>query len=480
VRLESHQEMETVLRYSSDAFIVTDREGKILFFNSAIDKLSGFSLKDYLGKNMKNLLDKKLISRSTALEAIRKKKTITDEIETFTGKKLLVTSSPVINASGSLDRIVCNVRGYSVIQKKLMNNYSAATDPELLEIEEKKLHYYYDEKKSYNLVYINSCDNELVFINNIMKELAKTAIKLGQVESTVLIHGETGTGKELIANLIHDSSPRAETGSLIIVNCASIPVNLVESELFGYEYGSFTGALKEGRKGYFELADGGTLLLDEISELPLEVQAKLLRVLQEKKIYKVGSTKEKPVDIRIIAATNRNLEHMVREGKFREDLYYRLNVIPIEVPPLRSRKDDIPVLFNYFVKKFSKEYGIHKKEMSNNIIDHLLRYAWPGNVRELANLVERLLVTIPAEIITLSHLSEPYSSCSSQMSRDKFSIYGVYPLEDVVSEFELAVVKKAIEQSKTYAEASNILGISLSTLMRKIRKLKQKVSISNV
>jgi transcriptional regulator with PAS, ATPase and Fis domain len=307
-----------------------------------------------------------------------------------------------------------------------------------------------------------------------MKDIVELAIKLSRFDSTLLIYGETGSGKELIANLIHSCSPRAKTGSFIKVNCASIPVSLIESELFGYEQGSFTGALKQGKKGYFEMADKGTLLLDEIAELPLEVQAKLLRALQDKIIYKIGDTKSKPVDIRIIAATNRNLEQMVREGRFREDLFFRLNVIPIKVPSLRNRLSDIPALFYYFTKKFSEKYKIYDKEICDDVINHLLHYSWPGNVRELANLVERLLVTASSKSITISQLTEPYYSCSTQIFKDKFEIYGTYPLEEIVSEFELAVVKKAIEQSKTYTEATKILGISLSSLMRRVKKINQK------
>ncbi len=471
VRLEVTQEIETLLKHSSDGFLIADNKGTILFYNSAIEDLSGFSIKKYIGKNLKLLVDKKLISGSTALEAINKKKTVTGIIETCKGKKLLITSLPVINPPGSVERVVCNIRAFSIIQKKVMDSSLTMHAPGLVEFDEKFL--LDDKTKSYNVVRINGSDDELVYMNEGMKRLVEMAINLSQFDSTVLIYGETGAGKELIANLIHYNSRRANYGSFIKVNCASIPVSLIESELFGYEQGSFTGALKQGKKGYFEQADGGTLLLDEISELPLEVQAKLLRVLQEKRITRIGDGKGKLIDVRIIAATNQHLERMVREGKFREDLYFRLNVVPIEVPPLRNRLDDIPVLFHYFVTKFSNTYGISNKEISRDVADHLLQYPWPGNVRELANLVERLLVTTPTKTITPTHLAEPYSSCSSLRFTEKFLLNGAYPLEEIVGEFELAVVKKALEQSKTYAEATKILGISLSSLMRKLKKLKQ-------
>lgn len=469
MRLENSQELDTILKHSRDAFLVADNKGHILFFNSAIEELSGFSLKEYLGKDMNILVKKGLISRSTALEAINKKETITGEVETIKGKKLLVTSSPVIEPSGRVGRVVSNVRGLSVIQKKMIENNSNKCDPAKLGIDDRVV--YYDKNNSYYVVQSQSSNEELVFKDNSMKKLVELVLKLSWVESTVLIYGETGTGKELIADLMHNCSPRANY-PFVKVNCASIPVNLIESELFGYEQGSFTGASKQGKKGYFEQADKGTLLLDEIAELPLEVQAKLLRVLQDKKINKVGDSTPRPVDIRIIAATNRNLEQMVKEKKFREDLYFRLNVVPIEVPPLRDRVSDIPVLFHYFSKKCMDKYGMHEKEISPDVIEHLLKYPWPGNVRELANLVERILVTTSSETATLAHLFEPYLSCSSRLSSDKFSIYGIYPLKETVDEFELTMVKKAVEQSGTYMEATRVLGISLSSLMRKVKKLK--------
>ncbi len=469
--MESSRELETIFNHSRDAFLLADNEGKILFFNSAIEELSGFSLKKYLGKNLKFLVNKGLISYSTALEAIEKKQTITGKIETYKGKRQLVTSAPVINRSGGLDRVVCNIRGLSIIQEKMIQNNFNTADLDAIKLKEKTI--YYSNNKFYHLIEIEGCDDGLVYKDRVMEELVDLAVKLGRVESTVLIYGETGSGKELIAQLIHNCSPRALSGPFIKVNCASIPISLIESELFGYEHGSFTGALKQGKKGYFEQAHGGTLLLDEIAELPLEVQSKLLRALQDKKINKIGDSKSIAVDIRIIAATNRNLEQMIRKGKFREDLYFRLNVVPVEVPPLRNRLTEIPALFHFFTEKVSNKYGIFNIKIAGEVIDHLLGYPWPGNVRELANLVERMIVTSPSNTIRLANLCEPYRSCTSQFKKEKFSIYGLYPLKEIVNEFELAVVKKALEQSKTYAEATKKLDISLSSLMRKIKKIKR-------
>ena len=314
------------------------------------------------------------------------------------------------------------------------------------------------------------CRNyELAYGSSSMEEIVNLAVNLSKVDSTVLLCGETGVGKELIAHLIYDRSPRNNKGPFIKVNCASIPINLVETELFGYEAGSFTGALKKGKKGYFELADGGTLFLDEIAELPLEVQPKLLNVLQDKQVLRIGNANPKSIDIRIIAATNRNLQKMVAEGKFRKDLYYRLNVIPVEIPPLRDRKVEIPMFISYFQNKFQKKYALKNKEISQDIIKHLYWYPWPGNVRELANLVERLLIVAKGNMVKMADLPASYLNYSQQQLLDRFTVHDIAPLKEMTKEFELAVINKAMEQSKNQKEAAEMLGISFSSLSRKLK-----------
>jgi transcriptional regulator with PAS, ATPase and Fis domain len=239
-----------------------------------------------------------------------------------------------------------------------------------------------------------------------MMDLVDLSLRVAKVTSTVLISGESGVGKELFAKLLHEQSPRS-SAPFMKVNCAAIPENLLESELFGYDSGAFTGASRQGKLGMFELANEGTLFLDEIGELPLTLQVKLLRAVQEQEILRIGGIKVRKVDIRFIAATNRDLERMVKEGKFREDLYFRLNVIPLHVPPLRRRKHDILPLVHHFQQKFVRKLSI-EKEFAPEVLKAFYKYNWPGNVRELENIIERLCVITPERIVSPKYLPKHY------------------------------------------------------------------------
>ena len=455
-------ELKSMLTHSSDAFLVSDPKGKILYVNSAIERVTGINVKTHLGRNLRDLLKEGLINHSATLESLKKQKTVTLEVKTIAGKYLLNTASPILDSSGRLEGAVCNIRNQKI--------YSSQPEREL----NFKLYEMYSLEPGfpYKLVSIDGGAYEIVVNSDNMTSLIELAVQIGQVDSTVIIYGETGVGKELIARLIHDRSPRARRGAFVKVNCAAFPHNLIESELFGYEEGAFTGALKGGKAGYFEIADKGTLFLDEIAELPMDLQAKLLGVLQDRQVFRIGATSPKELDIRIIAATNRDLGKMVEEGRFREDLYYRLNVIPLEVPPLRERIKDISALFHYFSSKLKKRYAL-EKEISSKVVESLTRYSWPGNVRELFNMVERLLITVPQKTITLEHLSNIHLKASA--FQPPFVVNNsIGPLKEMVSKFEIAVVKKALEQCSSPCEAAEMLGISLSSLHRRLRKLKEK------
>ncbi|NOZ25415.1 MAG: sigma-54-dependent Fis family transcriptional regulator [Nitrospirae bacterium] len=301
--------------------------------------------------------------------------------------------------------------------------------------------------------------------------------KIADTDSTVLITGESGTGKELIAKVIHYNSYRSGK-NFVPLNCAAIPKDLLESELFGHEKGAFTGAINT-RVGRFELASGGTLFLDEIGELDPSLQVKLLRVLQEREFERIGSTKTIKVDVRILAATNRNLEELTKEGRFREDLYYRLNVIPVHIPPLRERKEDIPVLIEHFLKKHAKAKKRRPPEISKDVMDVLLRYRWPGNVRELENLVERLTILNPGQAITLKDLPERFQAlapaagkpraagCPEDMSIPPEGIN----LNTVIDNLERKLITEALEKSNGIkSKAATLLGLNRTTLVEKMKK----------
>jgi len=313
-------------------------------------------------------------------------------------------------------------------------------------------------KKRYSL-------QNLIGISDKMQEVFKTVLKAARTRATILLIGESGTGKELIAKAIHYESDRSK-GPFIAINCAAIPENLLEAELFGYEKGAFTGALIS-KPGKFELANGGTIFLDEIGDLPLSLQAKLLRVIQDKTFERIGGTKPIKVDIRIIAATNKDLEKMVKNGSFREDLYFRLNVIPIFLPPLRERKEDIPLLIDHFLKKFNKEY---KKNITINksAMEKLINYSWPGNVRELENTIERLVILAEKEEITLNDL--PFYIRQDNGSK----IIGVNLKNSLPNQIEL-IEKKAIEEALkacnyNQTKAAKMLGLTKRQINYKIKK----------
>jgi TyrR family helix-turn-helix protein len=299
-----------------------------------------------------------------------------------------------------------------------------------------------------------------------MQRVFDTAMRIARVDSSVLITGESGTGKGLIARLIHEASLRAE-GSLIHINCGTIPENLIEAELFGYEKGAFTGAQQQGKAGYFEMAEEGSLFLDEIGELPLALQVKLLHFLETNEVVRVGSTRSRKINARILTATNRDLERMVAEGGFRKDLYFRLKVVPLAIPPLRQRVEDIPPLIHFFLEKFNRKCGV-QKTISPAAVDCLRRYPYPGNVRELANLIEQLVVLTPGDRIDLEDLPgvvqhggrEPYELAPNGPKR----------LKQIVQDVERQIIVSALKTHGSLRSAARQLGVDHTTLSRKIKR----------
>ncbi len=312
-----------------------------------------------------------------------------------------------------------------------------------------------------------------------MQEVFSLIEKIADTDSTVLISGESGTGKELVARIIHYNSSRSEK-NFVPINCGAIPKDLLESELFGHEKGAFTGAIST-RIGRFELANGGTLFLDEVGELAPELQVKLLRVLQEREFERVGGMKTIKVDVRIVAATNKDLEAMVGEGKFREDLYYRLNVIPIHLPPLRERKDDIPLLIEHFIEKHALKKDRPRPEIPQEILDAFMEYDWPGNVRELENIIERLSILASGRTVELTDLPERFR----QLSRGAVSAPALNPaiedeielgprginLNHIIDDIERKLILQALDMTGgNKTRAAKLLGLNRTTLIEKMRK----------
>ena len=310
--------------------------------------------------------------------------------------------------------------------------------------------------------------HNIVYASQAMKEIIKTCLKIANTKTAVLIRGESGTGKELIAKAIHYNSNRAK-GPFIAINCAAIPENLLEAELFGYEKGAFSGAYTS-KKGKFELANGGTIFLDEIGDLPLSLQPKLLRVIQEQTLERLGGTTSIKIDVRIIAATNKNLEEMIEKGLFREDLYYRLNVVPIFLPPLRERKEDIPVLLDYFLEKFNKEYN-KNIVLSPEAYNMLLNYEWPGNVRELENLIERLVLLSENSKISQKEIEQYLKqNCYFQEKIENAKQEPGKLVKDI-SEIEKQKIIEALKMCNfNQTKAAKILGLTRRQLIYRIQK----------
>jgi len=296
-------------------------------------------------------------------------------------------------------------------------------------------------------------------------QFLQKAERVATSNSTILIRGESGTGKELLAKALHAQSGRSHQ-NFVVVNCPSIPETLLESELFGYESGAFTGANKAGKKGKFELADKGTIFLDEIGDLPLALQPKLLRVIQERSVERIGSAKPLVLDVRIIAATNRDLEKMVREGQFREDLYYRLNVIPLTIPPLRLRPADIPLYIDCFLIKFTKELKVKPLKMDETLRHWLMNYYWPGNVRQLEHVMEYLVNIAKEGVLTLQELPAHLINNEGQSAVEA-------GLEEQLADYEKQLLRTYVKSGATLADkkqAAERLKISLATLYRKLEK----------
>lgn len=446
-----NRELDAIIENSYDGIYITDNKGVTLKTNSAIERITGIPKEYYIGKNVNALMERGILKNSVTNKVLALNRTVSHVQKNYAGNQTLLTGVPVHNEKGEIEKVVTNIRDLSdlyELQAEVMkvNKLNDRYKKELDRLKNKP-----DQLKG------------IITKSEHMKLLYETAERIANIDATVLILGETGVGKDVLANYIHSTSKRSKAGEFIKVNCGAIPSELLESELFGYESGAFTGASNHGKVGLFELADKGTIFLDEIGELPLTLQVKLLRVLQEGEIQRVGGTKPKKIDIRIITATNRNLKQMVDDGEFREDLYYRLNVIPIKIPPLRERKDDVLPMTQMFLEEMNKKYSLNKK-IDYDLINFFLTYNWPGNIRELSNLIERLVVTTPDDLISLDSLPAEY------MAKNNEEAVQLVTLKDAVEEAERKVLTLAAEKYANTYEIAKVLDTSQPTIVRKLKK----------
>ncbi|MFP3508504.1 sigma 54-interacting transcriptional regulator [Peribacillus sp. SIMBA_075] len=376
-------DMETLIKildYSSDEIFVLDKNMKIIYVNDACKKHYGLNKEEVIGKSSLELVDKGYWYPSIFPDILERKEPIMIKQTTVLGAELLTSAIPILNEKKEVELVVTTARE--------LQSYK------MLKVKEKDS----DQSKETEDPFASIITN-----NEKMKNVLKFAKKVAAANSTILILGESGTGKSVLAQYVHENGSR-KNGPFLTINCAAIPAELMESELFGYTPGAFTNANRSGKKGLLESVDGGTLFLDEIGDMPLSLQAKILQVIQEKKFIPIGGNKEKVVDIRIIAATNKDLNEMVANKTFREDLYYRLNVVDITMLPLRERQEDISPLTYYFLYKFNRKNEMNKL-ISKDCLQWLTYYAWPGNVRQLENLIERLVITSD-EVIGIDDLPE--------------------------------------------------------------------------
>lgn len=425
----------------SDGICLSDKNGVVIDINNEYSRILNVSRDEIIGKNLEYLKSKGIIENPIQFEVIEKKKKLSRIINIQRNNNIaIVTAIPIFNGT-EIENVLAVFRDLTEI-----NNLKR----ELQEIDDKSAEYIKKIDKS----------NKFIGESDSVKKLKKLIKVVAKTDATVLITGETGCGKEVLANEIYEKSTRVDK-PYIKINCAAIPESLIESELFGYEQGAFTGAQNKRKIGMFEAANEGTILLDEIGEMPVLLQSKLLRVLQEKELVRIGGVKPIKLDIRVIAATNQNLKELVDKKKFREDLYYRLNVIPIHIPPLRERKDDILLLANKFLNEYNEKYS-KKLYLNNKAMDILKKSNWLGNVRELRNAIEMLVILCDGDSIDIEILK-------SRISYEEDTEDSELNFKNVMEKVEKNIIKEALEKyGSTYKAAKN-LGINQSSVYRKAK-----------
>ncbi|CAG37785.1 probable transcriptional regulatory protein (HydG) [Desulfotalea psychrophila LSv54] len=448
----------SVLNTSIDGLYVTDRHGMTIAINRTYEQLSGLKAKDVLGKNIKDLVDDGTFDTALNPDIVTSGKSMTRVQVTSKGRRVLLVGHPIFDYDEDVELVVTFVRDVTV-----MSRFQSQINHQRDMI----------EKFSSNIQKL-SVQKQIITESPLMQKLLGVLDRVASTDATVLLLGETGVGKDVLAHRIHERSDRANK-PFFKVDCTSIPENLIESELFGYVAGAFSGASSKGKAGFFEIADKGTLFLDEIGELPLPMQGRLLRALQDGEIVRVGSTQPRAVDVRIIAATNRDLEQEVVAGNFRSDLFYRLRVAVVHVPALRERQEDILPLIQFFLERFYQKY---KKtiRLFPTAEEALLQYAWPGNVRELENLIHSLVVTSLEGVIREEDLPPAMQCAKRKLDNSAVGLQANYAnfegksLKEIMAELEKDVLLEALKVHGSIAKVAKVMNVNRTTIFRKIRK----------
>ncbi|MCM3766699.1 sigma-54-dependent Fis family transcriptional regulator [Neobacillus niacini] len=459
---------EQIINLLAERVVIVDENGIILYINEGYCEFIGTTIEEAIGRPVQDVIENSrmhIVAKTGEKELASTQK--------INGSEMIANRFPILENGktvGAVGNVMFrNPEEWRMYKTKIQN---------LVE----ELNYY--QAKAQRDLQSKYGFEDLIGSSPVFLAAKTLAKRVSGGDSSVLLIGESGTGKELFAHAIHRNSPRA-SAPFVAINCSSIPEHLLESELFGYEDGAFTGAKKGGKKGQFELASGGTLFLDEIGDMPLSMQSKLLRVLQEKEVVRVGGHKSVAVDVRIIAATHRNLEKMVEKGEFRQDLYYRLNVIKIDIPPLRSRKEDIPAVAKRLLKKLEARFYRNGLELSSEVTERLMQHSWPGNIRELENVLERSINVLDGQTVRLTHLPlylrdlDPKDRQQSEaaINSNDYSTYRaatepviVKPLKDTVAQAEKQAIQHALLVANgNKQEAAKLLEIGKTSLYDKCK-----------